>query len=132
MYSLSAVQVSLAVMFALTNTEPAMAGTPAARENLAIFTHAIETRETSLIRAAGQRWRVLADSLSADRSNGAVRIMAIPMDETLPREPITVREQGILKLIAEGNCSREIADLLGISRRTIYRKIDHFKITGAG
>ena len=30
-----------------------------------------------------------------------------------------MREQGILKLIAEGNCSREIAGLLGISVRTV-------------
>ena len=60
-----------------------LAGTSAARENLEAFANAVETRETGLIRAAGQRWRVLADPLSADRSSDAVRIMAIPMDETL-------------------------------------------------
>jgi DNA-binding NarL/FixJ family response regulator len=36
-----------------------------------------------------------------------------------PREPITVREQSILKLIAEGQSSRGIADILGISLRTV-------------
>ncbi len=35
------------------------------------------------------------------------------------REPITEREKGILRLIAEGKSSREIAVILGISLRTV-------------
>lgn len=35
------------------------------------------------------------------------------------REPITVREQSILKLIADGQSSRGIAGILGISLRTV-------------
>jgi adenylate cyclase len=60
-----------------------MAGTPAAHANLPAFRQALDRHETSLIRVAGQRWRVLADSLSADRPGEALRIIAIPMDETL-------------------------------------------------
>lgn len=35
------------------------------------------------------------------------------------RKTLTEREQGILRLIAAGNSSREIADILGISLRTV-------------
>lgn len=61
--------------------------------------------------------RYITQLLSEDMSDYFSRTGA--NDITHQREPITVREQGILKLIAEGNCSREIADLLGISVRTV-------------
>lgn len=61
--------------------------------------------------------RYITQRLSEDMSDYFSRIGANDMPQL--REPITVREQGILKLIAEGNSSREIADLLGISVRTV-------------
>jgi DNA-binding NarL/FixJ family response regulator len=36
-----------------------------------------------------------------------------------PREPLTTREREIIKLIAEGKSSKEVADLLFISSRTV-------------
>ncbi|MFV5998139.1 response regulator [Streptomyces sp. NPDC056231] len=39
----------------------------------------------------------------------------------LPRKPITEREEEILKLVAEGRSSREIAELLVISVKTVDR-----------
>ena len=41
--------------------------------------------------------------------------------ELLPDDPLTPRESEIVKLIAEGNSSREIADLLVISDKTVER-----------
>ncbi|MEV7236963.1 response regulator transcription factor [Streptomyces sp. NPDC051020] len=41
--------------------------------------------------------------------------------EGLPRKPITEREEEILKLVAEGHSSREIAELLVISVKTVDR-----------
>ena len=38
---------------------------------------------------------------------------------TGPREPLTTREREIIKLIAEGKSSKEVADLLFISSRTV-------------
>jgi len=38
---------------------------------------------------------------------------------TSPREPLTTREREIIKLIAEGKSSKEVADLLFISSRTV-------------
>jgi DNA-binding NarL/FixJ family response regulator len=38
---------------------------------------------------------------------------------TAPEEPLTVREREIIKLIAEGNSSKEIGELLFISSRTV-------------
>ena len=40
---------------------------------------------------------------------------------TLPDKAITDREEEILKLVAEGNTSKEIADLLVISIKTVER-----------
>jgi DNA-binding NarL/FixJ family response regulator len=41
--------------------------------------------------------------------------------EELPDDPLTARESEIVKLIAEGHTSREIADLLVISDKTVER-----------
>jgi DNA-binding NarL/FixJ family response regulator len=41
--------------------------------------------------------------------------------EEPPEDPLTPRESEIVKLIAEGNTSREIADLLTISEKTVDR-----------
>jgi DNA-binding NarL/FixJ family response regulator len=61
--------------------------------------------------------RYITQRLSDDMSNYIARLG--DSDSPNLREPISVREQGILKLIAEGNCSREIAAILGISMRTV-------------
>ena len=42
-------------------------------------------------------------------------------DEPLPEEPLSAREQEIVKLIAEGYSSRQIADALVISEKTVER-----------
>ena len=39
--------------------------------------------------------------------------------ETLPEDPLTPREQQIVKLIAESNTNRQIAELLTISEKTV-------------
>jgi DNA-binding NarL/FixJ family response regulator len=41
--------------------------------------------------------------------------------EALPADPLTPRESEIVKLVAEGNTSREIAELLVISEKTVDR-----------
>jgi DNA-binding NarL/FixJ family response regulator len=41
--------------------------------------------------------------------------------ETIPEDPLSPRESEIVKLIAEGQTSREIADLLVISEKTVER-----------
>jgi DNA-binding NarL/FixJ family response regulator len=41
--------------------------------------------------------------------------------ETIPEDPLSPREAEIVKLIAEGQTSREIADLLVISEKTVER-----------
>ncbi len=41
--------------------------------------------------------------------------------EAVPEDPLTPRESEIVKLVAEGNTSREIADLLVISEKTVDR-----------
>ena len=41
--------------------------------------------------------------------------------EEVPDDPLTPRESEIVKLVAEGNTSREIADLLVISEKTVDR-----------
>ena len=41
--------------------------------------------------------------------------------EELPADPLTPRESEIVKLVAEGNTSREIAELLVISEKTVDR-----------
>jgi DNA-binding NarL/FixJ family response regulator len=61
--------------------------------------------------------RYITQRLSDDMSDYISRLG--DSDSPNLREPITIREQGILKLIVEGNCSREIADFLGISVRTV-------------
>lgn len=45
--------------------------------------------------------------------------LAVQYGHANPRNPLTVREREILQLIAEGNASKEIADLLYISVRTV-------------
>jgi DNA-binding NarL/FixJ family response regulator len=41
--------------------------------------------------------------------------------ETIPDDPLSVRESEIVKLIAEGNTSREIAEMLVLSEKTVER-----------
>ena len=41
--------------------------------------------------------------------------------ETVPEDPLTPREQEVVKLIAEGHTSEEIADTLVISKKTVER-----------
>jgi DNA-binding NarL/FixJ family response regulator len=41
--------------------------------------------------------------------------------ETIPHDPLSARESEIVKLIAEGHSSREIAELLVISEKTVER-----------
>jgi DNA-binding NarL/FixJ family response regulator len=41
-------------------------------------------------------------------------------DESLgPREPLSPREQEVLKLIAEAHTNRDISELLGLSEKTV-------------
>jgi len=42
-------------------------------------------------------------------------------DEELREDPLTAREQEVVKLIAEGHSSRQIADALVISEKTVER-----------
>ena len=46
-------------------------------------------------------------------------IKAYLSNRKLPREPLTTRERQVLKLVAEGETSRDIAQLLSISTRTV-------------
>jgi DNA-binding NarL/FixJ family response regulator len=41
--------------------------------------------------------------------------------EATPEDPLSPRETDVIKLIAEGHTSEEIADLLYISRKTVDR-----------
>jgi DNA-binding NarL/FixJ family response regulator len=41
--------------------------------------------------------------------------------EKVPEDPLTPREQEIIKLIAEGNTSDKIAETLVISKKTVER-----------
>ena len=41
--------------------------------------------------------------------------------DALPEDPLTPRERGIVKLIAEGHSTREIAEILTISEHTVER-----------
>jgi DNA-binding NarL/FixJ family response regulator len=41
--------------------------------------------------------------------------------ETVPEDPLSAREQEVVKLIAEGHTSEEIAELLVISKKTVER-----------
>ena len=59
----------------------------------------------------------ITQSLSADMADYFWRFKKNETPQT--REPITMREQGILKMIAEGKSSRQTADILGISLRTV-------------
>ena len=38
---------------------------------------------------------------------------------TLPADPLTAREREVLQLVAEGNTTKEVARLLGISAKTV-------------
>jgi DNA-binding CsgD family transcriptional regulator len=40
---------------------------------------------------------------------------------TVPEDPLTPREQEVVKLIAEGHTSEEIAEMLVISKKTVER-----------
>ena len=43
-----------------------------------------------------------------------------PIDMTMPKpDPLTARELEVLRLIAEGNTTKEVADILGIGIRTV-------------
>jgi DNA-binding NarL/FixJ family response regulator len=46
-------------------------------------------------------------------------VQAARAGETLPEDPLTPREQQIVKLIAESNTNRQIAELLTISEKTV-------------
>jgi DNA-binding NarL/FixJ family response regulator len=61
--------------------------------------------------------RYITQSLSSDMADYFARLRNNEWQEL--RAPITVREQGILTLIAQGKSSKEIAALLGISLRTV-------------
>jgi DNA-binding NarL/FixJ family response regulator len=62
------------------------------------------TRGESFLTNAGQRSLVRA--WMADESTG-------------PREPLSPREQEVLKLIAEAHTNREIGEILGLSEKTV-------------
>jgi DNA-binding NarL/FixJ family response regulator len=46
-------------------------------------------------------------------------VQAARAGEALPEDPLTPREQQIVKLIAESNTNRQIAELLTISEKTV-------------
>lgn len=46
-------------------------------------------------------------------------------DVPLPEDPLTPRETEVVKLIAEGHSSREIAELLVLSERTVEHHRSH-------
>ena len=55
----------------------------------------------------------------------------------LPADPLTPRERGVLQFVAEGKTTKEVAQLLGISAKTveshrtrIMKKLDTRNIAG--
>ena len=55
----------------------------------------------------------------AERALVREYVQAARAGETLPEDPLTPREQQIVKLIAESNTNRQIAELLTISEKTV-------------
>ena len=69
------------------------------------------------LRRGGTYISPLLSTQLADLFMQTSRPGAEPM--TRPREPLTTREREIIKLIAEGKSSKEVAELLFISSRTV-------------
>ena len=76
-----------------------------------------DTELFSAIEAVRQGETYVSPLLSKALTNDLVEIAR--GDHNRPAEPLTTREREILKLIAEGKSSKEIADLLFISIRTV-------------
>src|SRR5689334_10076220 len=55
----------------------------------------------------------------AERALARDYVQAARAGEALPEDPLTPREQQIVKLIAESNTNRQIAELLTISEKTV-------------
>ena len=51
--------------------------------------------------------------------HGVVRSEWMAGDSSGPREPLSPREQQVLKLLAEAHANREISELLGLSEKTV-------------
>ena len=69
-----------------------------------------------LIEAAMHAARV--ESSDAFNVGGDLPHLSTPRDDLLPMPPLTLREEEVLKLMAEGLRNKEIAARLGITERT--------------
>ena len=128
---------------------PRMTGLQAARElsrapARAARAHALDARERAVpVRGAARRRvrlraqdrrrprsgrRLPGDDARRDRSSTPARsarscatTSTAPRGEPAPSDPLTPRELEVVKLVAEGHTSDEIAELLVISRKTVDR-----------
>jgi two-component system response regulator NreC len=141
-----ALQIAGAVRFdvaVLDISMPGMNGVDAAREILSIaprshvvaLTYHVEERQIAAAFRAGIRGYVLktqaADELIHAIREGAaggtfvgprvsgVLLAAFLKGGTIAEDPLTLRERQVLQLVAEGKSTKEIADVLGITGKSV-------------
>ncbi len=88
-----------------------------------ILKHAVGTDLVSAIRAVARGEFYLYSGIASSVVNGFLdKEQALSVD---PYEKLTDREKQVLKLIAEGNTHKEIAELLDISTKTVIAHQTH-------
>jgi DNA-binding NarL/FixJ family response regulator len=58
------------------------------------------------------------------RLKSATDILPLPSPRPLPSFHLTERQQQIAKLLASGFCKKEVAELLGLSLKTVQKTAD--------